>query len=294
MKSFPLVQLSILVIIVLPLPLACAGNGGNGHRWHNVSVSISPSIATVQVSQSQQFRATVSGTSNTAVNWLVNGIVSGNSAVGTISSAGVYTAPGNVPSVSVKVAAQSIAQPNSFDYGTVSVVSPPPVSVIISPTSTSLQVGQTQQFAATVSGTTNTAVNWMVNGLSGGNATVGTISAKGMYSAPPTVPASSVTVTAQSSYYPASSASATVSIASPIAHQASLSWNPSAASVSGYNIYRSTQPNAAYTRMNSTPDTATVYTDSSVQPGQSYYYAVTAVDANGESAYSNIAQAVIP
>ena len=44
------------------------------------------------------------------------------------------------------------------------------------------------QFTATVTGTTNTAVTWSVNGVAGGNSTVGTISTSGAYTAPATAP----------------------------------------------------------------------------------------------------------
>ena len=87
------------------------------------------------------------------------------------------------------------------------------VSVSISPTSASVQTGTTQQFTATVTGTTNTAVTWQVNGVTGGNSTVGTISTSGLYTAPSTVPnPANVTVTAVSQADPTKSASATVTL----------------------------------------------------------------------------------
>ena len=55
-----------------------------------------------------------------------------------------------------------------------------------------------QQFSATVTNSTNTSVNWSVNGIAGGNSTVGTISSAGLYTAPVIVPSpASVTVSAQ-------------------------------------------------------------------------------------------------
>jgi hypothetical protein len=62
------------------------------------------------------------------------------------------------------------------------------VMVTVFPTATSVVVGQTVPFNATVTGTTNTAVNWDVAGVQGGNATVGTITAGGLYTAPPVLP----------------------------------------------------------------------------------------------------------
>ena len=45
-----------------------------------------------------------------------------------------------------------------------------PIAVTLSPTSESLALGGTQVFTATISGTTNTALNWYVNGVLNGNA----------------------------------------------------------------------------------------------------------------------------
>jgi parallel beta-helix repeat protein len=91
-----------------------------------------------------------------------------------------------------------------------------PVSVAINPTSSSLQTGQTQQYTSSVSGTSNTAVTWQVNGVTGGNTTVGTISAGGLYTAPGTVPSGgSVTVTARSAADTTKYANATASISAP-------------------------------------------------------------------------------
>lgn len=75
-----------------------------------------------------------------------------------------------------------------------------------------------------------------------------------------------------------------------------LSWNASTSQdVVGYNIYRGTASGGPYTRMNSTLDPSTVYSDNFVLPGQTYYYVTTAVDSNNnESSYSNQAQATIP
>jgi len=91
------------------------------------------------------------------------------------------------------------------------------VSVSVSPTSATVQVGQSQQFTASVSGTTDTSVEWLVSGVQGGNSTVGTISSTGLYTAPSIAPTSSaVTVTAESASDSSASANATVTITSPV------------------------------------------------------------------------------
>ena len=97
------------------------------------------------------------------------------------------------------------------------------VSVVVSPSRVTVSVGMTAQFTAAVKGTSNQAVTWEVNGTSGGNTTIGTISTSGLYTAPPGVPSpSTVTVTAVSQADPTKSGSATVTISgsSPSTNQA--------------------------------------------------------------------------
>ena len=72
-------------------------------RSQIVSVALSPTSATVQTRLGQQFTATVGGTTNTAATWQVNGETGGNAAVGTISAAGLYTAPSTAPSPSTVI-----------------------------------------------------------------------------------------------------------------------------------------------------------------------------------------------
>ena len=59
------------------------------------------------------------------------------------------------------------------------------------------RIGGTAQFTATVTGGTSTAVTWQVNGVTGGSAATGTISASGLYTAPSTLPSpNTVTIAA--------------------------------------------------------------------------------------------------
>ena len=79
-------------------------------------------------------------------------------------------------------------------------------------------------------------------------------------------------------------------------HSVELSWNASTSqNVIGYNVYRGTTSGGPYSKINSVLDASTVYTDTSVTDGNTYYYVTTAVNSdNEESAYSNQAQATIP
>jgi uncharacterized protein (DUF1800 family) len=75
----------------------------------------------------------------------------------------------------------------------------PQIVVKITPASAQLHPGQTVQFKASVTGTMNQNVVWQVNGTPGGNATVGTISSTGLYTAPAVLPTStSLTINAVS------------------------------------------------------------------------------------------------
>jgi hypothetical protein len=58
-----------------------------------VTVTIFPRRAPLTLKQKQQFKATVLGTTNTGITWLVDGTVGGSSTVGTISTSGLYTPP---------------------------------------------------------------------------------------------------------------------------------------------------------------------------------------------------------
>ena len=82
----------------------------------------------------------------------------------------------------------------------------------VSPTTASLTIGQTTTFSATVTNTSNTAVTWNVNGVAGGNSSVGTISAAGVYTAPGRVPSSTILITATSAADTSKSASASVNV----------------------------------------------------------------------------------
>jgi serine protease len=98
-------------------------------------------------------------------------------------------------------------------------VPPHPVTVSISPASGTVTAGSggTLSFAATVAYTLNSQVTWQVNGMTGGSAALGTISASGIYTAPATVPApSTVTVAAVSVADPTRSGTATVSVVAPV------------------------------------------------------------------------------
>jgi hypothetical protein len=179
-----------------------------------ISIAISPVTASVTVATPQQFQAGVSGGTNTIITWQVNSVTGGNDTVGRIDASGKYIAPVQVPSPpTVNVSAVSYEDPQLSVTAVTTIVAPP--TVTISPTSATLAAGgaNTKTFTATVTGAATTNVDWKVNNVLGGNSTLGTISAAGVYTAPNTPPPSStVTVTAASTDFPSSLAPAIVTI----------------------------------------------------------------------------------
>src|SRR5580698_6857737 len=211
--AFPLIALGLVCL------LASCKTGTAGKV---VSVSVDPTGVNIVIGNSQQFNATVLDTFNTAVTWAV----AGGSANGTISTTGLYTAPTTVPTpAQVVIIATSLKDSTKTGTATVTITKtsqPSNVTVSVSPATVSIANYSTQLFTATVSGSTNTAVTWVVNGQQGGSRTLGFISPSGFYVAPGNVPttsdgnggnvATTLTVTAVSQANTAASGMSTVTI----------------------------------------------------------------------------------
>jgi hypothetical protein len=143
-----------------------------------VTVQLSPLSLTLKAGAQQQFTATVLWDNNTNVTWGVDSVAAGNSTTGTISSTGLYTAPQS--SGTHTITATSVADATKSASATVTVQE----SVSISPATVGLGVGATQQFNVTVDGQSNPVVTWSVDGINGGNSSVGAINDQGLYVAP--------------------------------------------------------------------------------------------------------------
>jgi hypothetical protein len=208
---FLLFELAVLAFVI-----SC---GGSGTVSPVISVSVSTGTTSVVVGQKAQFAATVTGSTNTSVTWLVVG----GAADGTISASGLYTAPAVVPNPAlVSVTATSQADTTKSGSASITVAaSASNITVLVSPSSPTVPNFGTQQFNASVSGTSNTAVNWLVNGTPGGSLQFGFISSSGLYFAPGGVPTKSngsggitttLTVTAVSQANASASGSTTVTL----------------------------------------------------------------------------------
>jgi hypothetical protein len=108
-----------------------------------VSVSVAPSPAAVDACRTLTFTATVANATNGAVSWSVQEGAAG----GTITAAGVYTAPSTAGTY--HVVATSVADGTASATDAVT-VSDHILSVAVNPTTASITTGGTAQFTATV------------------------------------------------------------------------------------------------------------------------------------------------
>lgn len=178
------------------------------------------------------------------------------------------------------------ANPTSLSFGTVAEGSSSSLSATLTNTGNS---------NLTISGVTVSGTGFSASGV-----TPGLILAPGQTATLTVQFAPSTTGNATGSVSVASNATAsptTISL-SGSSHSVALLWTAStSAGVTGYYVYRGTTA-GQYTKLNPTaPVSATqlTFTDTNVQSGTTYYYAVSAVDSsNVESSYSNQAMATIP
>ena len=128
--------------IVALLLAGCAGIGSTKSGGPSptqpvnpaIAVTVSPASAAVRTGATQSFTSSVTGSSNTSVAWSVNGVAGGNATNGTISSAGLYTAPANLPNPNtVTVTATSAADTTKQGNSGVTLQNPLPVIAAVNP-----------------------------------------------------------------------------------------------------------------------------------------------------------------
>jgi hypothetical protein len=179
----------------------------------SVTIIPLPNISSVSPSPvpAGNFTITVNGVGFVAGSVVAfDGVALATTFVSSTTLTATGTAPSPKPSVPVVVNTPDGEVSNT---AFVNVTAPPPVAITISPTSASVRVRQSKQFTATVLNTANTSVTWKVNGIVGGNSTIGTISTSGVYRAPNSVPNPAVvTVSATSNADPTKSATVSVTI----------------------------------------------------------------------------------
>lgn len=296
------------VLVLVSSLIANVGCGGitaapNSNPASSVSVQVTPSTASLQPDSTQQFSATVTGGSFSGVTWSATG--------GTVSSTGLYSAPATPGTYTVQ--ATSTADTSKSGSAT--------VTVLGSSTTPQISFSPGQLSFGTVAVNTTTTQSLLIANVGAGTLIVSQLNFTGdnvftvngatfplsigsgksanipIAFAPVASGSFTASLTASSN---ANNSSSTVTLsgsaaASVSAHSVALNWNASTSSVIGYLVYRGTVSGGPYSRLITSADPATTYTDASVQSGSTYYYVVTSVNGSGqESAFSNQATAVVP
>ena len=115
---------------------------------------------------------------------------------------------------------------------------PPPatsITVAVSPSTTSVRVGNSTSFSATVSGTSNASVTWSVNDTPSGSSAIGTIDSSGKYTAPTSLPSpNTVTIKATSSADTSKSSTSSVTLMNPTPVLTGIS--PASTNLGGFSL----------------------------------------------------------
>ena len=157
-----------------------------------VLVTLSTTSNSLQGNQAATLTALVTGATNTAVTWSISpsvGTLGPASGPGTNGiSTNTYRAPTLISShQTITITATSVADSSQAAFVQIQ-LQPVAVTVLVSPSSVTLNGGQTQQFSATVTGISVTGVTWSINPQ------VGSIDANsGLYAAPAPVATCSTT-----------------------------------------------------------------------------------------------------
>jgi hypothetical protein len=176
---------------------------------------VTPTTGSVLLGNSQTLSATVTNTADTSVTWSVNNISGGSPSMGTITSAGLYTAPTDLPSAAI-VQVTATSQADSSKSATAQITITSDIGISIAPPNASVELGSVQPFHVAISsaGHPDTSVRWSLSGAACPLA-CGSVDLNGNYTAPGILPsATTATITAQSVADPSKQTSAVISITS--------------------------------------------------------------------------------
>jgi hypothetical protein len=243
--------------------------------------------STANISSTTSSMGSTSGTAASAANSSSTTITSGGN-TGSTGSTSVASTSSSSAITPAAIGTLSV-NPASFNFGSVNVgsVASQPISVTNSGTS-----------SVTISNVSISGPGFNASGASGAILSPGQSTTLNVTFTPASTGSmtGSITIPSNAANSPASIGLSGTGAQPPSpSHSVMLTWIPGASSgVAGYYVFRSSV-GGQFTQLSSALVTATTYTDTTVQSGQSYDYAVTSVDSsNTQSAYSNVASASIP
>jgi subtilase family serine protease len=256
----------------------------------NLSVQASENGSSSGLTYTWSVTAEPAGAANPTFS--VNGTSSANNTTATFYKAGNYTFQVTVTDTS-GLSATSTASV---------VVNQTKTGVGVTPSTTSVANGGSQQFAATDMDQFGNAMasqpgSWTWKLVSGS----GTVGTGGMYTAPGSGTGSasvqaadgSTTGTANVSYGSAPAAPSNLTASAPSAHQVNLAWTNNSTNATGTVIQRS-RNGSNWTQVATVGAGVATYTDNSVSRRTTYYYRVYAYNGVGNSGYSNVVTVVTP
>jgi uncharacterized protein (DUF1800 family) len=136
----------IPISLLLSAALAGCGGAGTSNPSGQITVTVNGSPQ-VRIGSTTQFAAAVANSTNQTVVWQVNGVTGGSATTGTITSAGLYTPPANLPSPNtVTITAVSQASASASGSLTESILNPQPA------VSSATAVGLSPTYTVTVNG----------------------------------------------------------------------------------------------------------------------------------------------
>ncbi len=162
-----------------------------------------------------------------------------------------------------------------------------------------VRLGSTISFTAAVVNLTNTAVTWQVGGIAGGNNSIGTINATGVYTPPTSLPANNpVTVTAVSVASPSTSGSAQVNILNPVPVVTSAAATLVSGTSYALNVVGTSFVDGAQIQVGGTNVTTTFVSSTDLQatitvPSGTTTLSVAVINPNPGSSVSNSATAAV-
>jgi Glycosyl hydrolases family 39 len=162
-----------------PLNVPIQGTGIAGSPGPTVIVS--PYLPCIMPSQTMQFSVLFTGMNSTNVLWYVDNVLNGNANAGTISSSGLYSAPATAATHVIKAVSQGTTKYSGST--TVTLTATPQFGIY--PYVAAIPPNGQQTFQAQLCAVPDTGtVTFTVDNIPGGNATVGTVTSNGVYTAP--------------------------------------------------------------------------------------------------------------
>jgi len=266
-------------------------------------ITVQPEFQAITASQTATFSVIAAGTAPLNYQWMQNGAAIPGA---TLPS---YTAPAN----SADGTLYSVTVTNAFGSVTSgpALLSVSPTPGQLTPSSSALTfgtvyIGTQSAQSVTLTNSSNSYITIANLSISGAGFTVsgessglilgpGETATLNVIFAPSSVGSVSGSLTINSDATTSSTVIALSAAGAVPVHSVSVTWNADTSSVFGYNVYRATNVSGPYTKINLTPVTTTQYGDLNVLAGQTYFYCVTALDANTiESIFSTPAPVTVP